>query len=111
MPVPVDDYVLLDPVEIEHKSRGGLVIAQRKLNDDGEPTEVPKIGRVVSFGGGKWDMSGLQRLIPGEKVKVGELWQIAKTADCNFTLHGREYYLTKMVNLMARFEETEVRNG
>lgn len=104
MPTPAGDYVLLDPVQLEQRSKGGIVIATVSSSEE----EAPKIGKVVAFGPGAWDISGVQWLDPSKKVKVGEYWQLLKTGDYGYALNGRKYYLTRMANCIARISEEEI---
>ena len=101
---PLGDRILFDPIEIEQKSKGGIVIATVKSED----YEPPKIGRCVSMGPGTWDLSGLQWLDPSTKVTVGKAYQLIKSGDFNYTLHGKRYMLARMADVVMEITEEEL---
>lgn len=102
--LPLRDCVWLEEVDIQERSKGGILIAGR------DKEEAGRIGRVLAFGSGCYDMSGLQFIDPSKLVNVGKYYLVSKTGDYSYPLHGKKYLLMKVANILAELTEEEV-NG
>lgn len=102
------DYVLLEKITIEQKSKGGLVICTGE-DDDGKDT-APRIGRVVRFGEGQWDLSGSRWINPAFRVKEGDVVLITKMGDYEYSLCGKNYLITRVTNVIGTLTEEDL-NG
>lgn len=92
---PLADRVVIEPLEAEDKSKGGIILPDTAK-------EKPLQGKVVAVGKGKTDENG--KIIPLE-VKAGDRVLYGKYAGTEVTLDGNEYIILKEEDILAVFEE------
>ena len=89
---PLHNYVLLERIEEENKTAGGIIIPDNAK-------EKPSRGRVVAVGDGAYIG---EKLIP-VTVKIGDDVMFAKWASSanEITLDGRDYILIKETDILG----------
>lgn len=95
---PLGDRVLLEPlskVELEGKSKLGIIIP------DTAEKERPEQGRVVAVGDGRRDEGG--KLIP-IGLKKGQRVLFSKYGPNEIKVDGREYLIAKEEDILAIIE-------
>jgi len=88
---PLGDRVVVEPLEAEEKSKGGIILPDTAK-------EKPQEGKVVAAGKGKLDESG--KLMPME-VKVGDKILYGKYAGTEITVEGKEYMILREEDVLA----------
>jgi chaperonin GroES len=78
---PLNDRIIVERVEEERKTAGGIVIPDTA-------TEKPSVGVVVAVGPGKTDDSG--KLV-ATTLKVGEKVLFGKYSGQEFKMDGKDY--------------------
>ena len=91
-PRPLQDRVLVAPVEDEEKSAGGLFIPQ-------SAKEKPQLGKVLAVGNGAIDPITFKR-IPME-VQVGDKILFGKYSGNDIKLDGVEMLILKENEILA----------
>ena len=86
---PIDDRVLLEPLEAEEKTASGLIIPD-------SAKEKPRIGVVVAVGTDD-DLK--------EKVKEGSKILFAKYGGDEVEINGKEYRLIQRSDILALVED------
>jgi chaperonin GroES len=92
---PLGDRVVVEPLEAEEKSRGGIILPDTAK-------EKPLEGKVVAAGKGKTDDGG--KPVPME-VKAGDKVLYGKYAGTEVTVDGNEYIILKEEDILAVFDE------
>ncbi len=91
---PMDDRILVEPLEAEEKTAGGIVLPD-------SAKEKPQQGKVVAVGPGK-------RLDNGERaevcVKKGDVVLYAKYGGTEVEHDGKEYLIMKENDVLAKME-------
>ena len=89
---PLHNYVLLERIEEENKTAGGIIIPDNAK-------EKPSRGRVVAIGDGAYIG---EKLIP-VTVKIGDDVMFAKWASSanEIKLDGRDYILIKETDILG----------
>ncbi len=85
---PLDDRILLEPLEAEERTPSGLYIPD-------SAKEKPRMGRVVSVGTDE-DLR--------EKVKEGNTVLVAKYGGDEIEMNGREYRIIQRSDILAVVE-------
>jgi chaperonin GroES len=88
---PLHDRVLVERVEQEQKSAGGIIIPDTAK-------EKPMEGRIVAVGSGARDESG--KIQPLD-VKKGDKILFAKWGGTEIKLDGKEYLIMKESDILA----------
>jgi chaperonin GroES len=96
---PLHDRVVIQRIEAEAKSAGGLIIPDTAQ-------EKPQQGRVTAVGPGGRDESG--KLIPID-VKVGDRILFGKWSGTEVKIEGVEYLIMKESDIMGVLVEAEAK--
>ena len=91
---PLDDRVVVKPLESEEKTAGGIV-----LPDNAK--EKPQRGRVIAAGPGKQSDSGERIAL---SVKVGDEVLFGKYAGSEIKLNGEELKIMRESDLLAKVQ-------
>ena len=92
---PMEDRVLLKPMDAEQKTAGGIIIPDNAK-------EKPQKGEVVAVGPGKMNDKGQKiemTLKKGDKVLYG------KYSGAEITVDGKEYLIMTESDIMAVIED------
>ncbi|RKY25041.1 MAG: co-chaperone GroES [Planctomycetota bacterium] len=91
---PLDDRVLIKPLEAEEKTAGGIVLPDTAK-------EKPQKGTVVAIGPGKLLEDGGR----GEmSVKVGDTVLFGKYSGTEVTIAGEEHQIMREMDILAIVE-------
>ncbi|MDR4499397.1 MAG: co-chaperone GroES [Candidatus Scalindua sp.] len=91
---PLDDRVVVEPLEAEEKTKGGIVLPDTAK-------EKPTKGKVVSIGEGKLLDNGKRSEL---LVKKGDQVLYGKYAGTEITVNGKEYLIIKESDILAKIE-------
>ncbi|MCA2959749.1 MAG: co-chaperone GroES [Silvanigrellales bacterium] len=91
---PLNDRILVQRIEAEEKTAGGILIPDNAK-------EKPAEGRVVAVGSGKLLESGNRRT---PEVKVGDRVLFGKWSGSEVKLEGNEHLLLKEEEILAILE-------
>ena len=91
---PLDDRVVIEPLEAEDKTPGGIVIPDTAK-------EKPIKGRIVAVGAGKVLDNG-KRLEPA--VKKGDQVIFSKYGGTEYKVQGKEYLIMRESDILAKVE-------
>ena len=91
---PLDDRVVVKPLEAEEKTAGGIVLPDTAK-------EKPQKGTVVAVGPGKLLDSGKRAEVP---VKKGDVVLYGKYSGSDFKLEGEEYKILHETDLLGIVE-------
>ena len=91
---PLDDRVVIEPLEAEDKTPGGIVIPDTAK-------EKPIKGRIVAVGAGKVLDNG-KRLEP--VVKKGDQVIFSKYGGTEYKVQGKEYLIMRESDILAKVE-------
>lgn len=89
---PLADYVLIEPVTAEEKTKSGIFLPETVEK------ERPEQGTVVAVGPGKKTSSG--KIIPLE-IEVGDNVLFTKYGPNEIEVDGKEYLITKEEDILA----------
>ena len=92
---PLADRILVEPLDKETVSKGGIIIPETV------DKERPDQGRVVAVGAGKRNDDG--KLLP-LSVKVGQKVLFSKYGPDEVKIGGKEYYVISESNILAVIE-------
>ncbi len=92
---PLGDKVLVERVEAEAKTAGGIVLPDTAK-------EKPQRGKVVSVGEGKMLEDGTRREV---QVKKGDLVLFTSYAGTEIKVDGKEYLIMDESDIMAVIEK------
>ncbi|HON91183.1 MAG TPA: co-chaperone GroES [Sedimentisphaerales bacterium] len=92
---PLGDKVLVERVEAEAKTAGGIVLPDTAK-------EKPQRGNVVSVGEGKMLEDGTRRPV---QVKKGDLVLFTSYAGSEIKVDGKEYLIMDESDIMAVIEK------
>ncbi len=92
---PLGDKVLVERVEAEAKTAGGIVLPDTAK-------EKPQRGKVVSVGEGKMLENGTRREV---QVKKGDLVLFTSYAGTEIKIDGKEYLIMDESDIMAVIEK------
>lgn len=88
---PLHDRVLIERIEAEEKTSGGIIIPDTAK-------EKPSEGKIVAVGNGARDENG--KLVPLE-VKVGDKVLFAKWGGTETKIDGQELIIAKESDILA----------
>ena len=92
---PLDDRVVIEPLEAEETTSGGIVLPDAAK-------EKPQQGKVVALGSGKLLESGKR----GEMgLKKGDVIFYGKYAGTEIKIDGEEYVILKESDVLAIIEK------
>ncbi len=91
---PLGDKVLVEPVEENEMTRGGIYIPD-------SAKEKPQKAKVLAIGTGKLDKNG--KKIPFD-VKVGDVVLMSKWGGTDIKQNDKEYKLLSASDILAVFE-------
>ena len=91
---PLDDRVVVEPLEAEEKTQGGIVLPD-------SAKEKPTKGKVISVGEGKLLDSGKRADL---LVKKGDKVLYGKYAGTEITVGGKDYLILKENDILAKIE-------
>ena len=92
---PLADKVLLERVEAENKTAGGIVIPDTAK-------EKPQRGKIVSVGEGKILDDGTRKKM---QVKKGDMVLFTSYAGTEVKIEGKEYLIMDESDIMAVIEK------
>lgn len=92
---PLQDRILVQRVEEETKTKGGIIIPDTAK-------EKPQEGKVVAVGPGRTDNKG-NRIAP--EVKVGDRILFGKYAGTELKIGGVEHIFMRENDILAKFDE------
>jgi len=92
---PLGDKVLVERVEAEAKTAGGIVLPDTAK-------EKPQRGKVVSVGEGKMLEDGTRKEV---QVKKGDLVLFTSYAGTDIKIDGKEYLIMDESDIMAVIEK------
>ena len=90
--VPLDDRVVLQRLEAEEKTQGGIVLPDTAK-------EKPQKGKVIAAGPGRLLDDGTRAAM---EVKVGDTVLFGKYAGTEVTIDRKEFVIMKEAELLAR---------
>ncbi len=91
---PLDDRVVIEPLEAEEKTQGGIVLPD-------SAKEKPTKGKVVSVGEGKLLDNGERAAL---LVKKGDQVLYGKYAGTEITVGGKDYLILKENDILAKID-------
>ena len=91
---PLDDRVLVEPLEAEEKTAGGILLPDTAK-------EKPQQGKVIAVGPGKPTDKG-DRLPLG--VKVGDTVLFGKYSGSDVEVSGKEYKILREADILAKLK-------
>ncbi len=91
---PLDDRVVVEPLEAAEKTQGGIVLPD-------SAKEKPTKGKVISVGEGKLLDSGKRAEL---LVKKGDKVLYGKYAGTEITVDGKDYLILKENDILAKID-------
>ncbi|MCR4290045.1 MAG: co-chaperone GroES [Candidatus Scalindua sp.] len=91
---PLDDRVVIEPLEAEEKTKGGIVLPDAAK-------EKPTKGKVISVGDGKLLDSGKRAAM---LVKKGDMVLYGKYAGTEITVDKKDYLILKENDILAKID-------
>ncbi|MDR4506587.1 MAG: co-chaperone GroES [Candidatus Scalindua sp.] len=91
---PLDDRVVVEPLEAEEKTKGGIVLPD-------SAKEKPTKGKVIAIGDGKLLDNGQRAAL---LVKKGDQVLYGKYAGTEITVNGKEYLIIKESDILAKID-------
>jgi chaperonin GroES len=92
---PLSDYILIEPLKEEEKTKTGIIIPQTA------DKEEPQQGKVIAVGPGKLLKSG--KRMPME-IKVGDKVLFRKYGPDEIKVDKKEYLIAKQEDILAILE-------
>ncbi|CAG0945566.1 10 kDa chaperonin [Anaerolineae bacterium] len=93
---PLADRVIVEPLDQEEKTAGGILLPETAK-------EKPQEGKVVAAGPGKWDEDGKKRL--EMDVAVGDTVVFAKYSGSEIKLDDKKYLIMSEKDILAVLEK------
>jgi chaperonin GroES len=93
--IPLADYVLIEPIKEEEKTKAGILLPESAEK------EKPEKGKVIAVGPGRRDEKG--NLIP-ISVKVGQTVLFKKYGPDEIKVDDKEYLICKEEDILAIVE-------
>ena len=91
---PLDDRVVIEPMEAEEKTQGGIVLPDTAK-------EKPMKGKIIAVGDGKMLESGKRAEL---LVKKGDKVLYGKYAGTEITIDGKEYLVMRESDILAKID-------
>lgn len=90
---PLDDRIVIEPLEAEERTAGGIVLPD-------SAKEKPQKGRVIATGPGRLlDKGGRAAL----SVRAGDVVIFGKYSGADVKVEGREYKVMRENEVLAKF--------
>ena len=89
---PLDDRVVVEPLEAEDKTSGGILLPDTAK-------QKPQRGRVLAAGPGKLSEKGDRHVL---NVKVGDEVLYGKYSGSEVEVEGREYKILRESDILAK---------
>ena len=89
---PLDDRVVLEPLEAEDKTTGGILLPDTAK-------QKPQQGKVVAVGPGKLSDKGSRVTLA---VKVGDLVLFGKYSGSDVEVNGKEYKIVRESEILGK---------
>ncbi len=93
---PLSDRVVIEPLSIEEKSKGGIILPETAQK------ERPEKGKVVAVGPGKFGEDGKDRL--PMSIKKGDIVIFTKYGPSEIKIDGKEYLIAREEDILAIIE-------
>ncbi len=91
---PLRDRILVDRVQEDEKTKGGIIIPDTAK-------EKPAEGKVVAIGNGRMDENG--KLLPMD-VKVGDRILFSKYGGTDIKIEGNDYLILRQDDVLGVIE-------
>ena len=91
---PLEDRGVIEPMEAEEKTQGGIVLPDTAK-------EKPMKGKIIAVGDGKMLESGKRAEL---LVKKGDKVLYGKYAGTEITIDGKEYLVMRESDILAKIE-------
>mmetsp|Transcript_5365 Transcript_5365/g.3080 ORF Transcript_5365/g.3080 Transcript_5365/m.3080 type:complete len:96 (-) Transcript_5365:1850-2137(-) len=91
---PLSDRILVDRVQEDEKTKGGIIIPDTAK-------EKPAEGKVVAIGNGRMDENG--KLLPMD-VKVGDRILFSKYGGADVKIDGNDYLILRQDDVLGVIE-------
>ncbi len=91
---PLDDRVVVQRLEAEEKTAGGIVLPETAK-------EKPQKAKVIAVGPGRTLDSGERAPV---EVKVGDTILVGKYSGTEVKVEGEEYVIMRESDILAKFE-------
>ena len=91
---PLDDRVVLEPLEAEEKTAGGILLPDTAKNK-------PQQGKVLAVGPGKLSDEGKRTPV---SVQVGDVVFFARYGGSEVELGGKEYKILRESDILAKLQ-------
>lgn len=91
---PLDDRVVVEPLESEEKTAGGIFLPDTAK-------EKPQKGRIVAVGAGKLLKDGTRTEM---SVKQGDTVLFGKYSGTEIKVEGKEFLIMRESDLLARID-------
>src|SRR5947209_5319764 len=98
---PLHDRVVVQRVDAEEKTKGGIIIPDTAK-------EKPQEGKIIAVGPGGRDESG--KLTPLD-VKAGDRVLFGKWSGTEIKLDGEDYLIMKESDIMGVLDQTAIRKA
>jgi len=92
---PLRDYILIEPIKEEEKTRSGIFLPDTAEKDK------PEQGKVIAVGSGKKTEDG--KVIPSD-IKVGDTVLFTKYGPNEIKVNDKEYLIAKEEDILAILE-------
>ncbi len=93
---PLADRVIVEPLEQEEKTTGGLLLPETAK-------EKPQEGMAVAIGPGRWDEDGKKRV--EMEVSLGDKVVFAKYTGSEIKLNEKKYLIMSEKDILAVVEK------
>lgn len=90
---PLGDRVVIKKVEVEDKTRSGIILT-------GSAKEEPQVAEVVAIGNGVLNDDEYK-----DDIKVGDKVMFSKYGGSEVKIEGEEYTILKIVDILAVLEQ------
>jgi len=95
---PYSDRVVVRKIDVEYKSKGGIILGE--IEKDAETM----FGRVIAVGRGKWLESGI---VPME-TEVGDIVVMVANAPRKINIKGEYFYIINESNLLEKIVDSDL---
>jgi|SRR5262245_10911873 len=89
---PLDDRVVLEPLEAEEKTSGGILLPDTAK-------QKPQQAKVIAVGPGKLNDKGVRTAIA---VKVGDTVLFGKYSGSDVEVNGKEYKIVRESEILGK---------
>lgn len=96
---PLSDYILIEPIKLEEKSKGGILLPNTV------DRERPQQGIVIAAGPGKRTKDG--KLIAME-VKEGQRVLFTQHGPSEIKIEDKEYFIAQLHDILAIIDQKKM---